>query len=538
MPSVSNMRVRALLVVAVLVTAAAVWVALDVQSRAIDRTDRQSRAAERMLIGMLDQETGFRGYVLTRDRTFLLPFQHGRRDFLRAARTAAAATRGEADSASRQLHAQTAIADRWRALAERDLADVRRSGAKAITHSDSLRRKAHMDLFRAANTEFRQDIAGWQRSKRREANRIAVAIILALSLVFGAIGYFLVSRSAARDRARREADERYQETQGDFAETMQVARNEREANDLLKRHLERSIDDSSVVVLNRNNSANRLELATGVPDGSPMANALDGAVPQSCLAMRLGRTHDRDVAREPLLDCQVCGKLGATSTCQPLLVSGEVIGSVLVRHAGPLADPEGRRLTESVRQAAPVLANLRNLAIAETRAATDALTGLPNNRAVHDNLKRMVAQAGRTVAPMAAALIDLDHFKQVNDTYGHAKGDEVLTAVGHALANTLRASDFVGRYGGEEFIALMPATGREGAMTACENVRAAIANLRVPGIGEAITASLGVAVLPDDAHDGDTLLRRADRALYAAKARGRNRVEWAGDVLTPADAGQ
>ena len=150
-------------------------------------------------------------------------------------------------------------------------------------------------------------------------------------------------------------------------------------------------------------------------------------------------------------------------------------------------------------QAAPVLPNLRNLALAEIRAATDALTGLANNRAVQDTIKRMVAQASRSVSPLSAALLDLDHFKRINDAYGHSRGDEVLL--------------------------LLPDTGRDQAVVVAEKVREAVASLGLSEIAQPVTASLGIAAIPDDAGDADTLIRAADRALYAAKANGRNRVE-------------
>ena len=219
------------------------------------------------------------------------------------------------------------------------------------------------------------------------------------------------------------------------------------------------------------------------------------------------------------------------ATCEPLLVGGEVIGSVMVQHPQPLRADDTDRITDSVSQAAPVLANLRNLALAEFRANNDALTGVPNKRALHDTLKRMVAQASRSVSPLAAVMLDLDHFKQINDVYGHEKGDEVLAAVGAALRDTLRESDFVGRYGGEEFLILLPDTDRDGATVVAEAIRATVEFTKVPGVERAVTASLGIAVTPDDAGDPTKLIRNADRALFTAKARGRNRVEGGTDKV-------
>jgi diguanylate cyclase (GGDEF)-like protein len=172
-----------------------------------------------------------------------------------------------------------------------------------------------------------------------------------------------------------------------------------------------------------------------------------------------------------------------------------------------------------------VLANLRNLAIAENRAATDALTGLPNSRSCRDNLKRMVAHAGRTVTPLSAVMFDLDRFKQINDRFGHGAGDDVLAGVGEVLNATLRGSDFGGRYGGEEFLLLLPGTDHEGAIEVSEKLRSAIEALEFQQIELRVTASFGIASYPLDALDADALIRMSDRALYAAKAKGRNRVE-------------
>jgi diguanylate cyclase (GGDEF)-like protein len=180
-----------------------------------------------------------------------------------------------------------------------------------------------------------------------------------------------------------------------------------------------------------------------------------------------------------------------------------------------------------VNQAAPVLANLRNLAIAEIRAATDSLTGLPNKRAVTDTLKRMFAQASRTGGALSIVLLDLDHFKDINDRHGHPVGDQALANVGAVLRSVLRAGDFAGRNGGEEFALLLPGTDVSAARDIAERVRAGIGEISLPGVDVTVTASLGIAGYPDHAAALDRLERLADAALYLAKRSGRNRVEVA-----------
>jgi diguanylate cyclase (GGDEF)-like protein len=331
---------------------------------------------------------------------------------------------------------------------------------------------------------------------------------------------------AERGRARRA----YERTQFEFTETMQLTETEPEAHHLLKRHLERSLPGTEVTVLNRNNSADRLEAVTFVPEGSLLAAGLSGARPRSCLAVRQARPHSEISGSAPLVECAVCAGCAEQSTCTPLLVGGEVIGSVLALHPDVLTEDEASRIHESVVQAAPVLANLRHLAITELRAATDALTGLPNKRALTDTLKRMVAQADRTQTTLAMLMLDLDHFKQINDRFGHGRGDEVLAAVGAALSSVTRKSDFAGRYGGEEFVLLLQAVSMEGAATVAEKIRDALAEITVAPLDEPVTASIGIAMMPEHGVDPDTLERAADRALYAAKRNGRDRIEIAGNL--------
>ena len=319
------------------------------------------------------------------------------------------------------------------------------------------------------------------------------------------------------------------EDQVKFADTMQLALDEVEAHRILKRHLERSTPGTVATVLNRNNSADRLEAVTELPAGSPLAQTLGHAQPGSCLAVRSGRRHDENNGRVALLACPVCGPCPGRSSCQPLTVGGLVIGSVLVNGAKSMNVSQHERVRDSVGQAAPVLANLRNLAIAEVRAATDALTALPNKRMVTENLMRMLAQASRTLTPLCLLMLDLDHFKDVNDRFGHPVGDQALASVGAVLRSVLRDGDFAGRNGGEEFAVLLPDTDLAGAKVTAEKIRAAVAEIKLPGLDLVLTISIGIAAFPEHALSTERLERLADSALYVAKRSGRNRFE----VATP-----
>ncbi len=326
--------------------------------------------------------------------------------------------------------------------------------------------------------------------------------------------------------------------QADFADTLQIANDEDEAHQLLQRHLERTLPATTAVVLNRNNSADRLEAVTPLPGGSPLADTLRGAKPWSCLAVRSARTHRRNGGRPALLACPVCAPCPGASSCVPLTVGGEVIGSVLLNCPAPYTEAEDQRIRESVGQAAPVLANLRNLAVAEIRAATDGLTGLPNKRAVADAMKRMFAQASTTTSSLVLLLLDLDHFKQINDQRGHPVGDQVLANVGAVLRSVLRTGDFAGRNGGEEFAILLPGTEIPAGLEIAERIRAAIAEISLPGADVSVSTSIGVVGFPDHATTPDRLERLADAALYLAKRQGRNRVELADPATADPAAGR
>jgi diguanylate cyclase (GGDEF)-like protein len=393
-----------------------------------------------------------------------------------------------------------------------------------------------MDSFRVQNAAFARYAEARGSSQQVRAARFAVGSVLVLVAVFGVAAWFLIVPGVRRRRAQRHDETAYQHDQHEFSESVQATDSEDEAHSLLKRHLELSIPESQVTILRRNHSDDRLEPATVVAPDSQFSRSLESAAPRSCLAVRLGHVHDENPDRPQLMTCELCGATGRQVTCSPLLVAGQVIGSVLVERDDLLDQATRRRVADSVDRAAPVTANLRNLALAEARASTDALTGLANRRSADDTLKRMVAHARRAGLPLVAVMFDLDHFKDINDRFGHEQGDNVLAAASEAARHTLRASDFVGRTGGEEFIVLLPDTDLSGGVVAAEKLREAIGAIDVVGVERGTTASFGVAAFPEHAREPETLLRQADRALYLAKQHGRNRVEAATQAGVAPDA--
>ena len=164
------------------------------------------------------------------------------------------------------------------------------------------------------------------------------------------------------------------------------------------------------------------------------------------------------------------------------------------------------------------------------QAAVDMLTGLANRRSFLSQLGRAFAQARRQGQPLSLLYLDVDHFKLINDRYGHAAGDEVLKAFAEVVAQQVRSADLVGRIGGEEFAVLLPDADGAQAAEVAARVRRAVAEREID-TGAAtlkVTVSIGLATLQAGHEHPDRLLEDADGALYVAKQRGRNRVEQAG----------
>ena len=230
-----------------------------------------------------------------------------------------------------------------------------------------------------------------------------------------------------------------------------------------------------------------------------------------------------DALRDPALGAALPGARNVVVL--PFTADGEPAGALIVERGGGLNARIGAStialLSQFTVHAALAHRNVRLLAEVKHLATVDGLTGLANRRTFEDALHREVSRAVRSGDDLSLLLVDVDHFKRVNDTYGHPMGDEVLRHVGRVLSSRGRDFDFPARYGGEEFVVILPGCSPDEAIAVAERLRAGIAGTDAP---LPVTASVGVASLHRDASDGEALVKAADEALYDAKVQGRDRT--------------
>jgi diguanylate cyclase (GGDEF)-like protein len=269
-------------------------------------------------------------------------------------------------------------------------------------------------------------------------------------------------------------------------------------------------------------------LATGRWADEVMAESFSPDVGLTGQAVRERRT--RNI---PRVDLDPQGEIVAGTApepealvCVPLMVEQRAIGALNVYRLGEQAafsKTEAQVVERFATMAALAFDSARQRELLRALARTDGLTGLLNQHACRERLEVELAAATGAGRPLGLVLIDLDHFKAINDDHGHAEGDTALQAVAERLKSTARATDVAARLGGEEFALILPGAGPAHALVAAERARAAISEIRV---GErTLTASAGVATCPENSHDAGRLLELADRALYSAKRAGRNRCQ-------------
>ncbi len=540
-------RVRGLLLMlfAVLVVAATVLAASSIQRSAEQRAFARVQHSQQLLTAWLDRANALRVFLNTGTPAALAGFDRSAGPFRAAAQTERSDVRGVSGGAV-ALASELQSARRWSSWSLVAVAQVHRHGVRPLPLAVSKPRTQAGAAFQGASEHLTVLMEAQRTRDIAAAGKIGDGIVVLAFLLMA-----LAAVAVARIRRRRDvqamdarfAEERdraadeyaYVEGRRRLSQVLLAAETPEEACQLAKSAIESRITGSSVVAFKRDDDADGLALLTSAPHSPELIRCVDNAKPRSCLAIRLGTAQTSDAHERSTVVCELCGH-GGYAQCEPLFAGGDIMGSMLITHPAPLSLPERRAVDDTVAYLTPVLANLKNLALAVNRAQTDALTELPNRRALDAMLKRMCAQANRTGAPLSLVLVDVDHFKDVNDTFGHDCGDELLLTVATALAQSVRASDFVARLGGDEFVVALPATDLIGAGRVAQKLGTAVSNARVLGFNWEITASLGIASYPSHGTNVEAVLRSADTALYQAKTDGRNCVRLAPVIPPPTTA--
>jgi diguanylate cyclase (GGDEF)-like protein/PAS domain S-box-containing protein len=266
--------------------------------------------------------------------------------------------------------------------------------------------------------------------------------------------------------------------------------------------------------------------------------AVAGSVtPEECWALRSGQPYGAGAEnRSPVCAHVTAAGQGGEYRCLPMSAQAGTLGllHVVFGQDQPAVRDEGARLAVRVsEQLGLALANLRLRETLRAQSVRDALTGLFNRRYLEESLVRELNRADREKGPVTVLMLDVDHFKPFNDLHGHEAGDAALRLLGRLLQQSVRGSDFACRFGGEEFVVVLPATNVEGAREWCRRFLEALREKEINLHGTVLpplTASIGIAIYPDHGEDAESILQAADLALYDAKHAGRDRYVAKGEV--------
>ena len=292
----------------------------------------------------------------------------------------------------------------------------------------------------------------------------------------------------------------------------------------------------NALVLTADLQSNLLEIAAQLAPSRPDAPSVM-TQPLSCPAVRTSKPYGvDDTTSQPACRCEIEVAHAGSYFCTPLLRGGSLVGLVSV--TGPARhwdEPRRQQLLRYTDHLARELATQSRLVRAQTQAMMDELTGLYNRRFAEEYLRKLVALSRRSRRCFALLLMDIDHFKLLNDRFGHSAGDRLLRTFAAAVLGTLRQSAIAARWGGEEFLVILPEADAEGAMKVAERLRAVAADTRLEeAVAVGITVSIGVSVFPQHAVEEAGLVAAADRALYRAKGDGRNCVAMAASAVSVA----
>jgi diguanylate cyclase (GGDEF)-like protein len=549
--------------IALLIAMAGVSVYLD--SRSVERNAQLSKIrdradlATRLLTALIDVETGMRGYLITADPAYLAPLYRGRDAIVDLRSTWGSEFDGWAAPGYSDLPLGT-LMERRQKLND-DLLEAARTLGVTVAR-DQLRNsegKVLMDRMRAViayqMSTFRDESNATQRSADYLAGLHSILVVSALTLtILFSIAQFVLFRNEVHGRGaveftlRRRNEERKQVAE--LSSALQLSDSRHEAYGIIEAYARRIMVELSGAFYVYTASRDQLtRVAQWNLPGVTQAFA-DHLHPSDCWGLRQGGRYtgcaeppgSSDTDAAPLVCRHVEGEIGPF-TCIPIVGRGQILGMLHLRgealrrkETSALLDGMIERLTD---QLSLSLTNIELREKLENMALRDGLTGLYNRRFLDEVLEHSLAKLKRESKHAGLLLLDVDHFKRFNDTHGHQAGDEALRRVGATLTGSVRASDVVCRYGGEEFLVFLPECEHAEAMAKAEAIRVAIAQTAL-SVGNQpippVTASIGLAMFPEAGTTRGQLIQMADRALYRAKGAGRNRVMVAEPVgLVPSD---
>ena len=351
----------------------------------------------------------------------------------------------------------------------------------------------------------------------------------------------LIKGFAALEQSSRET-----EFINQMVDLLQACPNTEEACEVIADQMGRFFPEDSGALYLFHASRNLLDQAASWGPASPDSLVFK---PDECWGLRRGKMHiieaDSTNVEQPEIDHSlICPHVSpdgpADYLCVPLVAQSETLGLLHLRHKEGVADTDDqgnhikwygqvkRQRIQSITDSLSLsLANLKLRATLKQQSIRDPLTGLYNRRYMEETLDRELLRAARNHEALGVVMLDIDHFKDFNDTFGHQAGDVLLKSLGHFFLSHIRGEDVACRYGGEEFILLLPGSTLEQTRLRAEEMREKSHNLNATFRGQslgAITLSFGISVFPDHGTSPEILIQIADQALYRAKSEGRDRV--------------
>ena len=527
-----------------------------------------------LLQGTSQMSEGVRGYVLTGRQSFLEDYNSASASVFQNFALLRESGPGVPPAASRSQNMRKRVED-WKRTWADPLIEKVKAGRSAEATGSVLQGSDEFARIQTDLKQFQSDSQAAAAARRDQRKRTVHSGLVSGAVLVGAFALLLavlvhaISRNISRpviqltqasDQLRQgdfdltlppETDNEFGVLTRSFLQMSQALRRDREEFAALKRfseavtectsesevydHILHALRDrfhpTQVIIFKLRPEEDFLEVVASLqplPKDVHDWPVIEGK--NGCKAVRMGRPFRvNNVSVEPLCPGKFVLPEEGSYYCGPLIAGGIIIGAVRLQGVKGFWTPERESLLESyLSSTASVLSNLQLLQTMREQANIDPLTGLYNRRFCKDYAGKLMAMARRKDTPLGFLILDLDHFKNINDVYGHEVGDRILKQFAKTITQSMRETNLTARLGGEEFVVVLPDTGAKACQVVAERIRNAVAHMNMPQVNEKplpnITVSLGIAVYPDHGATLEEMLQASDRALYESKRAGRNRA--------------